>query len=163
MGALGNCVVVAVIDSEVSCTSITAVTGTGCSVSPASSLCCELASTLTDAGLEAAGMKHSCSVQRVWDWILPQDFSRRVRSLSEPCTTNHHTLLFANLLVLRLTLRAPVVGTNFEIVVETAPGEQVFSVPYIRLAPTTLTSASVAGGSSLTPIAGCRRGFSSRC
>ena len=69
-------------------------------------------------------------------------------------TTNHCTVLFANLLVLRLTLTAPVVGTNFEIVVETAPGEQVFSAPdSSRLL---CTGFSAGGDSSSTLISNWR-------
>ena len=58
------------------------------------------------------------------------------RSLSDPWTTNHHTvLLLANVLVLRLTLSVRLL----EIVAETAPDEQVLMVPQIFLVPMTLT------------------------
>lgn len=64
-----------------------------------------------------------------------------VRSASDPCKTNHHSVfeLLAKFLVLRFTLKSSLVVTSLEIVVAMAFAVHVGRVFHTLLAPFTFT------------------------
>ena len=39
------------------------------------------------------GIKHACNFQCVWSCTFPHSLSKIQRSLSDPCSTNHHNVL----------------------------------------------------------------------